>query len=114
MMSVFYYFSASGNSLEYYGHSNHLVYENGMIIWVPPTLFHVFCEINLRNWPFDVQECYLRIGSWTYSGEMVDLQIKDTDDEVRLTIKKRILFFKKKLLKFKVHGIPDFFMHTQK
>ena len=51
-----------------------LVQSNGSAIWVPPIRFITNCQINLKNWPFDVQKCSVKIGSWTYHEDEIDLQ----------------------------------------
>ncbi|KAK6629721.1 hypothetical protein RUM43_003539 [Polyplax serrata] len=66
------YNTASGSTLDYYGNTNLICYWNGSVLWVPPTIFRVFCEFDFTRWPFDTQICSLKIGSWTYSGEQID------------------------------------------
>ncbi|EEB15534.1 Acetylcholine receptor protein subunit alpha, putative, partial [Pediculus humanus corporis] len=70
---VFPYNSATGSTIDHYGNTNLIAYFNGTVIWVPPSIFQVFCQMDFTNWPFDSQTCSLKIGSWTYNGEQVDL-----------------------------------------
>ena len=35
--------------------------------------------MDVRNFPFDVQKCMLKFGSWTYDGNYVDLKILIND-----------------------------------
>lgn len=37
------------------------------------------CYINVRWFPFDVQKCDLKFGSWTHNGWLLDLQMIDVD-----------------------------------
>lgn len=37
------------------------------------------CYIDVRWFPFDVQKCDLKFGSWTHSGWLIDLQMLDAD-----------------------------------
>lgn len=43
--------------------------------WIPPARYRVFCEVDLTNWPFGEHTCSLRLGSWTYDGNAVSMQI---------------------------------------
>ncbi|CAH0559910.1 unnamed protein product [Brassicogethes aeneus] len=72
---VFLYNSATAATINHYANTHCIVYENGEVLWVPPTQFTVLCQLNLRYWPFDTQECFLKFGSWTYNGDQIDLEI---------------------------------------
>lgn len=37
------------------------------------------CYIDVRWFPFDVQKCDLKFGSWTHSGWLIDLQMLEAD-----------------------------------
>lgn len=50
------------------------VYSNGTVVWKPPTMFRSTCEIDVEHFPFDIQTCYLRFGSWTYAGDELELR----------------------------------------
>uniref|UniRef100_A0A914CWF6 Uncharacterized protein n=1 Tax=Acrobeloides nanus TaxID=290746 RepID=A0A914CWF6_9BILA len=39
------------------------------------------CKIDITYWPFDDQMCYLKFGSWTYSGNFLDLKISYPPDK---------------------------------
>lgn len=45
----------------------------------PPGILKSTCYIDVRWFPFDVQKCDLKFGSWTYNGWLLDLQILDVD-----------------------------------
>ncbi|EYC29618.1 hypothetical protein Y032_0006g3074 [Ancylostoma ceylanicum] len=49
------------------------VYHDGRVTWEPPVVYHSFCTINIEWYPYDVQQCELKFGSWTYSGTQLDL-----------------------------------------
>ncbi|XP_071439661.1 acetylcholine receptor subunit alpha-L1-like isoform X2 [Hetaerina americana] len=80
------YNSASGTEVDHYGNTHSIVHEDGTVLWVPPSLFRVFCDLNLRRWPYDEQTCLLRLGSWTYDGDQVDLQLDDNEAEFDLMV----------------------------
>ncbi|XP_041375079.1 acetylcholine receptor subunit alpha-like 1 [Gigantopelta aegis] len=50
------------------------VHHNGWIVWEPPAIYKSYCEIDVEFFPFDMQECFLKFGSWTYDGTQLDLQ----------------------------------------
>ncbi|CAH1114337.1 unnamed protein product [Psylliodes chrysocephalus] len=70
---IYLYNSAVSSPLNQYVNTHILVYPNGEVLWVPPVQLTVLCTVHLRYWPFDTQECNLVFGSWTYSGEQIDL-----------------------------------------
>ncbi|PNI86490.1 CHRNA1 isoform 2 [Pan troglodytes] len=47
--------------LEYTGH----------ITWTPPAIFKSYCEIIVTHFPFDEQNCSMKLGTWTYDGSVV-------------------------------------------
>ncbi|KAL5004965.1 hypothetical protein ScPMuIL_018421 [Solemya velum] len=50
------------------------VYYSGKIIWLPPAIYKSYCPIDVEYFPFDMQECFMKFGSWTYDGLEVDLR----------------------------------------
>lgn len=79
------YNNARGSDNLHYGKTNAIIYNNGTVLWVPPSDFHSFCELNLRHWPFDHQTCILKVGSWTYDGFQLNLTNKDEPTIYNLT-----------------------------
>uniref|UniRef100_A0A158QII8 Neur_chan_LBD domain-containing protein n=1 Tax=Rodentolepis nana TaxID=102285 RepID=A0A158QII8_RODNA len=51
-----------------------IVYYNGTIRWTPPAIFKSSCPINVQYFPYDIQECFMKFGSWTYNGNQVSLK----------------------------------------
>ena len=45
----------------------------------PPGILKSTCYIDVRWFPFDVQKCDLKFGSWTHNGWLLDLQMMDVD-----------------------------------
>lgn len=76
------YNNARGSDNLHYGQTNVIVYSSGQVLWVPPTDYHSFCELNLRYWPFDYQTCILKVGSWTYDGYKLNLTTSEAEPEV--------------------------------
>ncbi|KAL1122091.1 hypothetical protein AAG570_003497 [Ranatra chinensis] len=80
------YNSAVGNNVDHYGNTHCLAYPNGRILWVPPAQFSFFCDMDLTRWPFDTHTCSMKLGSWTYSGEQLDLQTDETRVDVKVVV----------------------------
>nr|XP_033802836.1 acetylcholine receptor subunit alpha [Geotrypetes seraphini] len=43
----------------------------GLITWTPPAIFKSYCEIRVTYFPFDLQNCSMKLGTWTYDGTLV-------------------------------------------
>jgi len=43
----------------------------GVVKWQPPAIYKSQCDINVEFFPFDEQECKMKFGVWTYSGDLV-------------------------------------------
>ncbi|EDV30135.2 uncharacterized protein Dana_GF23103, isoform A [Drosophila ananassae] len=54
-----------------------VVFSNGLVIWQPPAVYKSSCSIDVEYFPYDVQTCILKLGSWTYDGFKVDLRHMD-------------------------------------
>ncbi|OZC07216.1 hypothetical protein X798_05794 [Onchocerca flexuosa] len=53
---------------------NAISYNDGSITWIPPGIFKISCKIDIYWFPFDEQICFLKFGSWSFSGREIDLQ----------------------------------------
>ncbi|XP_042347398.1 neuronal acetylcholine receptor subunit alpha-7a isoform X1 [Plectropomus leopardus] len=60
-------------------HTNILVNHSGGCSYLPPGIFKSTCHIDVRWFPFDVQRCDLKFGSWTYGGWSLDLKMVEAD-----------------------------------
>lgn len=47
---------------------------NGTSIWNNPARFKTLCRINVKFFPFDIQECKLKMGSWMYNARMLNMK----------------------------------------
>ncbi|XP_032879813.1 acetylcholine receptor subunit alpha isoform X1 [Amblyraja radiata] len=50
-----------------------LLEHTGKIIWTPPAIFKSYCEIIVTHFPFDQQNCSMKLGIWTYDGTKVSI-----------------------------------------
>lgn len=56
--------------------SRHCIVKNdGEVSWTAPTVFHSNCKLNFVLWPFETNVCSLNIGSWSHSGDEIDLAL---------------------------------------
>ncbi|KAK3729542.1 hypothetical protein RRG08_044057 [Elysia crispata] len=52
-----------------------VIKNDGRVLWMPQAIYKSSCEIDVQAFPFDIQSCKLKFGSWTYGGDMVDLMV---------------------------------------
>lgn len=67
-----------------YGDTDLIVESDGMVWWVPPTNLRAECPLDVRYWPYDIQVCYLYLGSWTRHGYHMDIQLYRNVTSVRV------------------------------
>ncbi|CAF4410498.1 unnamed protein product [Rotaria socialis] len=51
-----------------------IVYHNGTVFWKPMSIFKSTCQIDIRRFPYDRQNCSMKFGTWTYDQSKVDLK----------------------------------------
>ncbi|CAH1794967.1 unnamed protein product [Owenia fusiformis] len=56
----------------------------GEIIWIPQAIYKSTCSIDITHFPFDVQNCTMKFGSWTYDGFKLDIIFFNNDEKVDL------------------------------
>ncbi|XP_075868565.1 neuronal acetylcholine receptor subunit alpha-7-like isoform X2 [Nelusetta ayraudi] len=59
--------------------TNVLVNSSGFCEYLPPGIFISTCSVDVRWFPFDIQRCELKFGSWTFDGWLLDIQMKAAD-----------------------------------
>lgn len=60
---------------------------DGYTEWFAPTEIHSICKIDISYFPFDEQKCPLVFGSWTYTGNKLNLtQTRDSADLSKYTV----------------------------
>jgi len=64
--------------------SNVLIYPSGKLLWVPPCKMTSTCNLKLRKHPYGEQECSMKFGSWTFDGNVLDVQFYNKTSEIEL------------------------------
>jgi len=54
--------------------TNIVLLPNGQIIYIPRTFIKTYCSVNYENWPWGIQNCTFKAGSWTFDKLKLDLQ----------------------------------------
>ncbi|KAH0619871.1 hypothetical protein JD844_014243 [Phrynosoma platyrhinos] len=60
-----------------------VVKHDGTIAWTPPANYKSSCTIDVTYFPFDLQNCSMKFGSWTYDGSQVDIILVDEEVDKR-------------------------------
>ena len=58
-----------------------VVSHKGVVLWLPAAIFKSTCSIDIKYFPFDIQTCKLKFGSWTYSGPKLNITYQDDANE---------------------------------
>ena len=62
-----------------------VVSNSGLVLWIPMSIFKSTCTIDITNFPFDIQTCTMKFGSWTYDGFKLNLEFYGDQEEVDVT-----------------------------
>lgn len=62
-----------------------IVYNTGYIFWMPQAVYRSSCTIDVYTFPFDVQNCSLKFGSWSYDGFKLDIKFYKDMNYIDLT-----------------------------
>uniref|UniRef100_A0A8C9V1U3 Cholinergic receptor, nicotinic, beta 5a n=1 Tax=Scleropages formosus TaxID=113540 RepID=A0A8C9V1U3_SCLFO len=52
---------------------NVVVSNTGDVAWLPPSIYKSACKIEVKDFPFDQQNCTLKFRSWTYDHTEIDI-----------------------------------------
>jgi hypothetical protein len=50
------------------------VFSDGTVLHLPSETFKTACDVNYDNWPWGVQNCTFKVGSWVHS--LIDMDVK--------------------------------------
>ena len=70
------------------GHDRYRVsiYPDGTLYYNFPTVLQSECKMDQLQYPFDVQTCDLKFGSWSHSGAELDLKPDDKSGMISYTV----------------------------
>ncbi|OAF68799.1 hypothetical protein A3Q56_03447, partial [Intoshia linei] len=57
-----------------------VVENDGTVLWIPRAIYKSTCPIDITQFPFDIQQCHLKFGSWTYDGNKLDINFFDKQE----------------------------------
>lgn len=58
--------------------ANCIITKKGRVMCIPPCTFSALCKGNFASWPFDRQNCTLKLGSWVSSGSAINYDVNRT------------------------------------
>ena len=59
--------------------TNVIVSSDGVNIWMSPATFKSSCDMAVRFYPFDRQNCEMTFGSWTFDSRLVKMVSRDKE-----------------------------------
>ena len=62
-----------------------VVSHDGLVMWIPPSIFKSSCAIDIQHFPFDTQTCNLKFGSWTYDGIQLDVKFYNDLEQIDIS-----------------------------
>jgi len=62
-----------------------VVDSDGQVMWIPPAIYMSSCAIDITHFPFDIQECEMKFGSWTYDGLKLDIDFYGAKEEIDIS-----------------------------
>ena len=77
-----YLYNTAELPLESMDYSNAIVYHTGDVIWSRPGMITSTCIFDLRDFPYDRQDCYFKFGSWSYHGFIMNLTIHPSEIDI--------------------------------
>ena len=45
-------------------------------------IYKSYCAINIEYYPFDIQDCYMKFGTWTFDGGLINLEHININDSI--------------------------------
>ena len=77
--SLFFLYSANDNLNSLVKNTRCIITNTGLVTWKAPVILMSACEMNPMFFPFDIQNCTLKFGSWTYHGIQLNLTLNETE-----------------------------------
>jgi nicotinic acetylcholine receptor len=45
-------------------------------------IYKSYCAIDIEYYPFDIQDCYMKFGTWTFDGGLINLEHIDKNNSI--------------------------------
>lgn len=71
LLLISFFFCSADGDFAIVQYTKVLLEHTGLITWTPPAIFKSYCEIIVTYFPFDQQNCSMKLGTWTYDGTVV-------------------------------------------
>jgi len=62
-----------------------LIFSSGEILWVPPCKMLSHCDLTLNKQPYGEQVCGMKFGSWTFDGNVLDVDFYQGNKTIDLS-----------------------------
>lgn len=85
-----------GPNAAMHGNTKILVNSTGNVLWVPPVQYKIHCRPDMTHWPHDTQTGLLKVGSWVYSDNdlnLINITHEVCDFSIHSFISSLFLFF---------------------
>ena len=70
-------YNAAADPEEYESINSVVAYPNGHIFYDKPILYSFSCMLDLKEFPYDTQQCEMTFGSWKFDGPSLDIRLID-------------------------------------
>ncbi|KDR17727.1 Neuronal acetylcholine receptor subunit alpha-2 [Zootermopsis nevadensis] len=62
-----------------------IIYNDGVVVCAPASTHTASCSADLTHWPYDRHTCNLVMGSWTHTGEKVNVSLMERSVSMQFT-----------------------------
>ena len=79
---IFSHFSAEASSKVTSISSNVIIDFTGNVTWLSMSIFRSSCSIDVKYFPYDVQNCTMSFASWSYGIDQLNILIHSTEGDI--------------------------------
>ena len=84
-------FSEDSQYQQVYTRINH----QGIVQWTPMVAYQISCPMILKYFPFDIQACMIKLGSWVYNVDRMRLHLIQNETDMHFFIRNEVWYVKK-------------------
>ena len=63
-----------------------VVHSTGEVWYIPFATLNSYCELNLKNFPYDIQVCTIRLGSWVFHDQEMKIEFWGAEKQPTIDI----------------------------